>query len=102
MAIQGSQKALQQLIHMLQGSIKGYEHSYQLDDHHVFQTGKPMLVCGNTAAMVGEDGISWLSKHFQVNVASQLIHLIIIGLAYAAKQLFSCVYHTPASVMWVL
>ncbi|KAL3142960.1 hypothetical protein ABBQ38_003245 [Trebouxia sp. C0009 RCD-2024] len=49
------------------GSIKGYEHSYQLDDHHAFQTGKPMLVCGNTAAMVGEDGISWLSKHFQVS-----------------------------------
>ena len=51
---------------VLQGSIKGHEHSYQLDDHHIFVTGKPMLVCGNTAAMVGENGISWLSKHFQV------------------------------------
>lgn len=63
----GLLKANAKVMYMLQGSIKGYEHSYQLDDHHAFQTGKPMLVCGNTAAMVGEDGISWLSKHFQVN-----------------------------------
>ena len=55
-----------EMVYMLQGSIKGHEHSYQLDDHHTFVTGKPMLVCGNTAAMVGEEGISWLSKHFQV------------------------------------
>lgn len=39
------------------------KHTYKLDDHHTFQTGKPMLVCGNTAAMVGD---SWLSKHFKV------------------------------------
>lgn len=48
-----------------QGTIEGHEHSYQLDDHHTFVTGKPMLVCGNTAAMVGEGGHSWLAKHFQ-------------------------------------
>lgn len=48
------------------GTIEGHEHAYVLDDHHHFVTGKPMLVCGNTAAMVGEDGISWLSPHFQV------------------------------------
>jgi len=29
-------------------------HSFALDDHHLFETGKPMLVCGNTAAMVSE------------------------------------------------
>lgn len=74
---------------MLQGSIKGYEHSYQLDDYHVFQTGKPMLVCGNTAAMVGEDGISWLSKHFQVNYPSKLIHNIIVLLALTSAQVFA-------------
>lgn len=36
------------------GSIAGNPHSFDLDDHHRFVTGKPMLVCGNTAAMVSE------------------------------------------------
>ena len=34
------------------GSISGYPHFFDLDDHHRFFTGKPMLVCGNTASMV--------------------------------------------------
>lgn len=51
---------------MYKGTIKGSESAYQLDDHHRFVKNKPMLVCGNTAAMVGEDGLSWLSKHFTV------------------------------------
>ena len=34
------------------GSITGYPHYYDLDDHHRFITGKPMLVCGNTASMI--------------------------------------------------
>jgi len=45
------------------GTIPGHAHSYMLDDHHVFETGRPMLVCGNSAAMVGD---SWLGKHFEV------------------------------------
>lgn len=48
------------------GTLQGAAHAYELDDHHKFVTGKPMLVCGNTAAMVGEDGLSWLSQHFEV------------------------------------
>jgi SAM-dependent methyltransferase len=36
------------------GDISEYPHRFILDDHHVFQTGKPMLVCGNTAAMLQE------------------------------------------------
>ena len=36
------------------GTIPELPHSFILDDHHVFETGKPMLVCGNTAAMVQE------------------------------------------------
>ena len=48
------------------GTLPGHAHNYALDDHHLFETGKPMLVCGNTAAMVGENGVSWLSKHFDV------------------------------------
>jgi len=34
------------------GSIPGHPHYFDLDDHHRFFTGKPMLVCGNTASMV--------------------------------------------------
>ena len=34
------------------GSIPGYPHYFDLDDHHRFITGKPMLVCGNTASMI--------------------------------------------------
>ena len=36
------------------GSIPGCAHAFDLDDHHRFITGKPMLVCGNTASMLRE------------------------------------------------
>lgn len=36
------------------GSIPGYPHFFDLDDHHRFFTGKPLLVCGNTAAMLAK------------------------------------------------
>jgi len=46
-------------------------HGFALDDHHLFETGKPMLVCGNTAAMVSETRYARLfhligdrSRHF--------------------------------------
>ncbi len=45
------------------GSIPGNPHSFRLDDHHTFFTGKPMLVCSNTADMVSK---TWYSKHFKV------------------------------------
>jgi len=45
------------------GSIKEHPDYYDLDDHHRFITNKPMLVCGNTANMVGG---TWLKEHFKV------------------------------------
>jgi len=45
------------------GTIPEDPHCYDLDDHHRFITGKPMLVCGNTAAMVSE---TRLGRHFRV------------------------------------
>jgi len=36
------------------GEIPGHPHGFQLDDHHHFKTGRPMLVCGNTAAMLSQ------------------------------------------------
>ncbi|MCK6509180.1 methyltransferase domain-containing protein [Myxococcota bacterium] len=45
------------------GSISGHPHRFALDDHHLFETGRPMLVCGNTAAMLGE---TRFAKHFTI------------------------------------
>ena len=36
------------------GSIPGHAHFFDLDDHHRFFTGKPLLVCGNTASIVSK------------------------------------------------
>jgi len=45
------------------GTCPGHPNNYELDDHHNFETNKPMLVCGNTASMVGE---TWLKSHFEI------------------------------------
>ena len=34
------------------GGVEGQRHAFLLDDHHLFEAGRPMLVCGNSAAMV--------------------------------------------------
>lgn len=36
------------------GTLPGLPNFFELDDHHRFYAGKPMLVCGNSAAMVQE------------------------------------------------
>lgn len=36
------------------GNLPESPHRFVLDDHHIFIAGKPMLVCGNTAAMLQE------------------------------------------------
>lgn len=45
------------------GNIPGYPHIFDFDDHHRLITGKPMLVCGNTASMLSE---TRFAKHFTV------------------------------------
>jgi SAM-dependent methyltransferase len=45
------------------GTLPEYPHQFVLDDHHVFETDKPMLVCGNTAAML-ED--TRYREHFRI------------------------------------
>lgn len=64
------------------GTIPGHKHSYDLDDHHTFYTNKPMLVCGNTASMVGE---SWLGKHFVVT-GDRTTHFGLFDCAPAAPS----------------
>ncbi len=56
-----------------QGTIEGMESAYLLDNKHYMEKGRPMLVCGNTAAMCGEDGVSWLKPHFTVRSATHVI-----------------------------
>ena len=46
------------------GTVPDHPNFFDLDDHHRFITGKPMLVCGNTAAMVQD---TRFGKHFRVD-----------------------------------
>ena len=45
------------------GDITHAENTFILDDHHQFEAGRPMLVCGNTAAMLEE---TRFATHFQI------------------------------------
>lgn len=45
------------------GTIPESPHSFLLDDHHLLERKRPMLVCGNTAAMLGE---TRYARHFQI------------------------------------
>ncbi|MGE0268933.1 MAG: methyltransferase domain-containing protein [Candidatus Omnitrophota bacterium] len=46
-----------------QGTIDGCPNQFILDDHHVFVTGKPMLICGNTASMLSR---TRFARHFKI------------------------------------
>ncbi len=46
-----------------QGTIDGCPNAFILDDHHAFVTGKPLLVCGNTASMISN---TRYGKHFKI------------------------------------
>ena len=45
------------------GSIPEFPHGFTLDDHHYFQTGIPVPVCGNTSKMLSE---SRFGEHFDL------------------------------------
>ena len=45
-----------------------------LDDRLTFEKGRPVLVSGNTAAMLGEGGVSHMSKHFTVRLQQAVSH----------------------------
>ena len=46
------------------GTIPGSRHAFTLDDHHYFERGLPVPVCGNTAAMIEE---TRYGKYFEVS-----------------------------------
>ncbi|MFA5354271.1 MAG: methyltransferase domain-containing protein [Thermodesulfovibrionales bacterium] len=52
------------------GTIPDHPHFFDLDDHHRFITGKPMLLCGNTASMLQE---TRFFEHFRV-VGDRSVH----------------------------
>ncbi|MCA1798247.1 MAG: methyltransferase domain-containing protein [Xanthomonadaceae bacterium] len=45
------------------GTIAGHPHRFVLDDHHLFETGRPLAVCGNTADMLSR---SRYARHFRI------------------------------------
>jgi arsenite methyltransferase len=45
------------------GTIAGHPHVFELDDHHRLEAGRPLSVCGNTAAMLSE---TRYGPHFRV------------------------------------
>jgi len=57
------------------GGIEGYPHFFDLDDHHRFITGKPMLVCGNTASMLSN---TRYGKAFKV-FGDRSVHFGVFG-----------------------
>ena len=67
------------------GTIEGSEGSYGLDAGHVFEAGRPTPVCGNTAAMLGEGGHSWLSRHFDVE-GDRRVHFGLWGCGVGGRH----------------
>jgi len=53
------------------GTIADHEHAFALDDHHRFETGRPMLVCGNTADMLA--GTRY-APHFRIEGDKAIHH----------------------------
>jgi SAM-dependent methyltransferase len=54
-----------------QGTLAEHPHTFDLDDHHHFETGKPMLVCGNTADMIS---CTRYAPHFRVSGDKSVHH----------------------------
>ena len=52
------------------GTVSHHPHAFDLDDHHHFETGRPLRVCGNTADMIGE---SRYARHFQI-IGDKSVH----------------------------
>lgn len=46
------------------GTIPEAKSAFRLDDHHLFETGKPMAVCGNTAMMLQQ---TRYGDHFKIS-----------------------------------
>ena len=72
------------------GSIPEHPHAFALDDHHLFETGRPLLVCGNSAAMLEE---TRYGRYFRI-VGDRSVHYGLFDCAPApasdAEAVGSC------------
>ncbi len=68
------------------GSIDQAPHAFELDDHHRFETGRPVLVCGNTAAMLEK---TRYARHFRV-VGDRSVHYGAFDCGPASDPAVSC------------
>jgi len=64
------------------GSIEDHPHHFDLDDHHRLLTGKPLLVCGNTAAMLQE---TRFAPHFEI-IGDRSVHFGAFDCQPAAEE----------------
>ena len=62
------------------GDIAEQPHAFVLDDHHRFETGKPMLVCGNTFDMLAA---TRFAAHFELQ-GDKHVHYGLFGCAPAS------------------
>ncbi len=53
------------------GTIAGHPHRFMLDDHHLFERGRAVAVCGNTASMLQD---TRYGKHFTI-IGDRSTHL---------------------------
>lgn len=65
------------------GTLEGRPHAFVLDDHHRFEKGRPMTVCGNTADML--------------SATRYAAHFTVIGDKKAHYGLFPCAPATGAA-----
>lgn len=59
------------------GTIAEHPHAFDLDDHHHFETGKPLRVCGNTFDMLA---LSRYANHFEMS-GDKSTHFGLFGCA---------------------
>jgi arsenite methyltransferase len=69
------------------GTIPHHPHAFALDDHHRFERGRPMLVCGNTADMLAR---TRYAEHFSVTVRGAHFGLFDCAPASAAIAPAAC------------
>lgn len=63
------------------GTMDDHPHGFSLDDHHYFETGRPMPVCGNTADMLEK---TRYAPHFEVQ-GDKSVHYGLFDCAPASE-----------------
>jgi arsenite methyltransferase len=69
------------------GTIPHHPHAFVLDDHHRFERGRPMLVCGNTADMLVR---TRYAEHFSVTARGAHFGLFDCAPASTASSSAAC------------